>query len=129
MNPSAEGETDPETIAQKAPIYLSHILEQNYMSGEGDELALNGMTIGLAMNSEYHYQKETHGQVFTEELDKATVQQQGEKMAAEILERIRANEDYKELEIVFAIFIQSKEDSITPGNFVSTGTAAPGEDK
>ncbi|MFB9860941.1 CamS family sex pheromone protein [Salinicoccus siamensis] len=129
LNPSAEGETDPEAIAQNAPIYLSHILEQNYMSGEGDELALNGMTIGLAMNSEYHYQKEEHGQVFTEELDKATVQQQGEKMAAEILERIRANEDYKDLEIVFAIFIQSKEDSITPGNFVSTGTAAPGEDK
>ncbi len=31
LNPSAEGETDPEAIAQKAPLYLSHILEQNYM--------------------------------------------------------------------------------------------------
>lgn len=131
LNPSVEGETDPEAIAQKAPLYLSHILEQNYMipSEDGEDLEFGGMTIGLAMNSEYHYQKEQYGPTFTRELDAETVRQEGEQMAEEILERLRANEDYKDMKIVFGIFIQSTDTSITPGNFVSTAVVEGGADE
>ncbi len=58
LNPSHEGETDPEKIAEKSPAYLSNILEQDFYGG-GDTKGKNikGMTIGLAMNSVYYYKK------------------------------------------------------------------------
>ncbi|GAB3059620.1 CamS family sex pheromone protein [Salinicoccus sesuvii] len=129
LNPSVEGETDPEEIAVQSPLYLSHILEQNYMVENEGTFEFSGMTIGLAMNSEYQYQKEQYGSTFTRELDVETVRQEGEQMAQEILERIRANEDYEDITIRFGIFIQSTDTAIVPGNFVSTAEVAPGVDQ
>lgn len=130
LNPSKEGETDPEKIAEESPLYLSHILEQDYMlQDEEGNLSFSGMTIGLAMNSEYYYQKEQYGPTFTRELDEQKVREHGEQMAAEILERIRANEQYKDLKIVFGIFIQSGDTDITPGHFLSTAVVEPGNNE
>ncbi len=128
LNPSTNGETDPEVIAEEAPLYLSHILEQNYMT-EDDEgnLSFDGITIGLAMNSIHYYQTEEYGQTQERALDLETVEEKGEEMAAEILTRIRANDQYADKEIVFAIFIQSGDTDIVPGNFVSEAVVAPGE--
>jgi protein involved in sex pheromone biosynthesis len=126
LNPSTEGESDPETIAEEAPLYLSHILEQNYMTEDSEgNLELEGMTIGLAMNSVYYYEGED-GTSESQELDEDVVREQGERMAGEILERIRANEQYKDLTIEFGIFIQSSDTSITPGHFVSYSVAEGG---
>lgn len=128
LNPSTNGETDPEVIAEEAPLYLSHILEQNYMAEDEDgNLSFDGITIGLAMNSVHYYQTEQYGQTQGRALDPETVKEKGEEMAAEILTRIRANDQYIDKEIVFAIFIQSGDTDIVPGNFVSQAVVAPGE--
>lgn len=128
LNPSTNGETDPEVIAEEAPLYLSHILEQNYLKEDAeDNLSFDGITIGLAMNSIYYYQTEQYGQTQQRALDLETVEEKGEEMAAEILRRIRANDQYVDKEIVFAIFIQSGDTDIVPGNFVSQAVVAPGE--
>lgn len=128
LNPSTNGETDPEVIAEEAPLYLSHILEQNYLSEDAEgNLSFDGITIGLAMNSVHYYQTEEYGQTKEKALDPEVVQQKGEEMAAEILSRIRANDQYVDKEIVFAIFIQSGDTDIVPGNFVSEAVVAPGE--
>ncbi|CEA03826.1 CamS sex pheromone cAM373 precursor [Jeotgalicoccus saudimassiliensis] len=128
LNPSTQGETDPEVIAEEAPLYLSHILEQNYMKeDEEGNLSFDGITIGLAMNSVHYYQTEQYGQTKERALDPKTVKEEGQKMAAEILKRIRANDKYVDKEIVFAIFIQSADTDIVPGNFVSQAVVAPGE--
>ncbi len=128
LNPSTNGETDPEVIAEEAPLYLSHILEQNYLKEDAeDNLSFDGITIGLAMNSIYYYQTEQYGQTQERALDLETVEEKGEEMAAEILRRIRANDQYVDKEIVFAIFIQSGDTDIVPGNFVSQAVVAPGE--
>ncbi|MFC3418594.1 CamS family sex pheromone protein [Salinicoccus hispanicus] len=129
LNPSVEGETDPELIAEASPLYLSHVLEQNYMVENEGSFDFKGMTIGLAMNSEYQYQKEQYGPMFTRELDEDTIRQEGEQMAQEILERIRANEDYEDITIRFGIFIQSADTAIVPGDFVSTAEVDPGADQ
>lgn len=127
LNPSTEGETDPDVIAEEAPLYLSHLLEQNYVVEDDDgNLELEGMTIGLAMNSEYYYEND-NGNTESVSLDEAAVKEQGELMAGEILERIRANEQYQDVTILFAVFIQSGDTSITPGNFVSYTVADSGE--
>lgn len=128
LNPSTNGETDPEVIAEEAPLYLSHILEQNYLKEDAEgNLSFDGITIGLAMNSIHYYQTEQYGQTQERALDLETVEEKGEEMAAEILTRIRANDQYVDKEIVFAIFIQSGDTDIVPGNFVSQAVVAPGE--
>ena len=128
LNPSTNGETDPEVIAEEAPLYLSHILEQNYLSeDEEGNLQFDGITIGLAMNSVHYYQTEEYGQTKERALDPEVVREKGEEMAAEILTRIRANEQYADKEIVFAIFIQSGDTDIVPGNFVAEAVVPPGE--
>lgn len=128
LNPSTNGETDQGVIAEEAPLYLSHILEQNYMT-EDDEgnLSFDGITIGLAMNSVHYYQTEEYGQTKKRELDLELVEEKGKEMAAEILTRIRANDQYVDKKIVFAIFIQSDDTDIVPGSFVSHAVVSPNE--
>lgn len=130
LNPSTEGETDPETIAEEAPLYLSHILEQNYLiQDEEGNTTLDGITIGLAMNSMHYYQREEYGTTYSKTLDSDEVERQGQQMANEILERLRANEQYSDQTITFAIFVQSTDTSITPGSFTSYAVAEGGEDE
>ncbi|MDT3972038.1 CamS family sex pheromone protein, partial [Staphylococcus saprophyticus] len=70
LNPSHKGETDPEKIAEQSPAYLSNILEQDfYASGDTKGKKIKGMTIGLAMNSTYYYQKEKDGETYSKDLD------------------------------------------------------------
>ncbi|HDE5986716.1 TPA: CamS family sex pheromone protein [Staphylococcus aureus] len=130
LNPSHEGETDPEKIAEKSLAYLSNILEQDFYGG-GDTKGKNikGMTIGLAMNSVYYYKKEKDGSTFSKKLDDSEVKKQGKQMASEILSRLRENDDLKDIPIHFAIYKQSSEDSITPGEFITQATAEKSQTK
>ncbi|MCS4486897.1 CamS family sex pheromone protein [Staphylococcus americanisciuri] len=120
LNPSVNGEKDPEKIAKNSPALLSNILEQDFYSTrdtQGKEI--KGMTIGLAMNSVYYYQKEKYGETYSQELDTKMVKQKGQEMAEEMLSRLRENNQLKDIPITFAIYIQSSEEDITPGHFVS----------
>ncbi|MCE5043827.1 CamS family sex pheromone protein [Staphylococcus chromogenes] len=124
LNPSVHGETDEEKIAKNSPQVLSNILEQNfYDNGDTSGKKLKGMTIGLAMNEVYYYQKEKYGETFSVDLVKKKVEKQGQEMAEEMLSRLRENEKLKDIPITFAIYMQSGKDQITPGAFVSYATS------
>lgn len=124
LNPSVHGETDEEKIAKNSPQVLSNILEQNfYDNGDTSGKKLKGITIGLAMNQVYYYQKEKYGETFSVDLDKKKVEKQGQEMAEEMLSRLRENEKLKDIPITFAIYMQSGKDQITPGAFVSYATS------
>ncbi|WP_213667965.1 CamS family sex pheromone protein [Staphylococcus capitis] len=130
LNPSHNGETDEEKIAKQSPAYLSNILEQDFY-GNNDSKAKNikGMTIGLAMNSVYYYQKEKDGETYSKKLDDKEIEKQGKQMASEMLSRLRENSDLKDIPIHFAIYKQSGQDSITPGEFIAGATADDGKKK
>lgn len=130
LNPSHNGETDEEKIAEQSPAYLSNILEQDFY-GNNDSKAKNikGMTIGLAMNSVYYYQKEKDGETYSKKLDDKEIEKQGKQMANEMLSRLRENSDLKDIPIHFAIYKQSGQDSITPGEFIAGATADDGKTK
>ncbi|TDM12074.1 CamS family sex pheromone protein [Macrococcus lamae] len=120
LNPSHKGETNPEKIADNSPAYLSHILEQDYYTErDAKKEKISGMTIGLAMNSVYYYQKEQYGETYSKNLDPKTSEKKGKEMAEEILSRLRVKTELKDIPITFAIFLQSSEESIVPGEFVS----------
>ena len=130
LNPSHQGETDPTKIAEKSPAYLSNILEQDFY-GNSDSKGKNikGMTIGLAMNSKYYYQKEKDGETYSKKLDDKEIEKQGKAMASEMLSRLRENSDLKDIPIHFAIYKQSSQESITPGEFIAGATADDGQTK
>ena len=130
LNPSHNGETDEEKIAKQSPAYLSNILEQDFY-GNNDSKAKNikGMTIGLAMNSVYYYQKEKDGETYSKKVDDKEIEKQGKQMASEMLSRLRENSDLKDIPIHFAIYKQSGQDSITPGEFIAGATADDGKTK
>lgn len=130
LNPSHNGETDEEKIAKQSPAYLSNILEQDFY-GNNDSKAKNikGMTIGLAMNSVYYYQKEKDGETYSKKLDDKEIEKQGKQMASEMLSRLRENSDLKDIPIHFAIYKQSGQDSITPGEFIAGATVDDGKTK
>ncbi|WP_374757683.1 CamS family sex pheromone protein [Staphylococcus sp. 17KM0847] len=120
LNPSVHGEKDPEKIAKNSPALLSNILEQDfYGTSDTKGKDIKGMTIGLAMNSVYYYQKEQYGETYSKKLDKKEVKQKGQEMADEMLSRLRENDQLKDIPITFAIYIQSSEEDIVPGHFVS----------
>lgn len=128
LNPSHNGETDPEKIAKNSPAYLSNILEQDfYDKGDTKGKNIKGMTIGLAMNGTYYYQKEKDGDTFSKKLDDKEIKKQGKQMASEILSRLRENKDLKDIPIHFAIYKQSGENAIIPGEFVAGSTAEKGK--
>lgn len=128
LNPSHNGETDPEKIAEESPAYLSNILEQDfYASGDTKGKEIKGMTIGLAMNSTYYYQKEKDGETYSKKLDDKEIKKQGKQMAGEILSRVRENKDLKNIPIHFAIYKQTGENSIVPGEFIAGTTVEDGK--
>ncbi|AYU55623.1 CamS family sex pheromone protein [Staphylococcus debuckii] len=128
LNPSHNGEKDEKKIAEKSPAYLSNILEQDFYGNRDTEgKKIKGMTIGLAMNSVYYYQKEKDGETFSKKLDKAKVEKEGKRMSDEILSRLRENKALKDIPIHFAIYLQSGEDEIIPGEFVAGATADEGQ--
>ncbi|SUM33992.1 lipoprotein [Staphylococcus gallinarum] len=115
-------------IAKKSPAYLSNILEQDfYASGDTKGKKIKGMTIGLAMNGTYYYQKEKDGETFSKKLDDKEIKKQGQQMASEILSRLRENKELKDIPIHFAIYKQSGENSIVPGEFISGTTVEEGK--
>ncbi|MGM0795372.1 CamS family sex pheromone protein [Staphylococcus cohnii] len=128
LNPSHNGETDSEKIAEDSPAYLSNILEQDfYASGDTKGKKIKGMTIGLAMNSTYYYQKEKDGETYSKDLDDKEIKKQGKQMAGEILSRVRENKALKEIPIHFAIYKQTGENSIVPGEFIAGTTVEDGK--
>ncbi|RIN45183.1 CamS family sex pheromone protein [Staphylococcus succinus] len=128
LNPSHRGETDPEKIADKSPAYLSNILEQDFYSdGDTKGKHIKGMTIGLAMNGTYYYQKEKNDESYSKDLKNKEIKKQGQQMASEILSRIRENKELKDIPIHFAIYKQSGENSIAPGEFMSGTTVEEGK--
>ncbi|PTF04029.1 hypothetical protein BUY45_05675 [Staphylococcus devriesei] len=123
LNPSHNGEDDPKKIADDSPAYLSNILEQDFYDNSDTKGSnIKGMTIGLAMNSVYYYQKEKDGETYSKNLNDDEIEKQGKAMASEILTRLRANDDLKDIPIHFAIYKQSDQNSITPGEFIANTT-------
>jgi protein involved in sex pheromone biosynthesis len=102
---------------ESSPIYLSHILEQNYLKKDDEGKAqLGGITIGLALNSVHYYNQED-GYPREYPIPDAEIQHQGKLIADEIVKRIRAIEGLENVPVVIGLFKQQPKQSVVPGNF------------
>lgn len=121
LNPSADGLSEDE-IPEKAPIYLAHIVEQNFLTmTKDDKVRLDGVSIGLAMNSVYYGRNGKDVDISQKELE-----DQGTKMAETIVKRLRKVEGLEKVPIVVGLFKQESNNAIIPGNYFATATSTKG---
>ncbi len=127
LNPTIK---DDESVKQQKdnPKYLTHILEQNFLKkNEDNSVELVGMSIGIAMKSEYTFQIEDFGSSYHHEIPKSTMLKKGKKIAQTVLERIRKMEGLSEIPILIALYREEDQGSPVPGSFVAK-TGVKGSD-
>lgn len=138
LNPSSIDEKTGEEMeatvrATEAPVYLAHIIEQNYLTKTDDnKVKLAGMSIGLALNSIYYYQKEQYGEFYEQKIPEDELIKEGKKIAQEVVNRLRGRTELADIPITVALFKQEERNSIVPGsyltyNFVDSGKTALGD--
>jgi len=115
-------------LAKTAPVYLAHIVEQNYLvKSEENKVRLGGISIGLAMNSIYYYQKEDFGATYEQEIPHAAIVENGKKIANEIVKRMRTMEGLENIPITVGLYKQESRNSIVPGTYFAYGEASEGK--
>lgn len=132
LNPSsvdANGQAlEPDVRAEKAPIYLSHIVEQNYLKKTGEnKVSLGGVSIGLALNSIYYYQREQYGEFYERQIEDAELLKEGEKIAQEVIRRMRMRPELENVPIVIGLYKQEAKNSILPGSYMQYAVAEAGK--
>lgn len=119
LNPPLADGSSLKAQHEKSPRYLSHILEHNYLKkNKDDKVELAGVVIGLSMNSVHYYEQED-GYPREYEMSNEEITKQGQKMAEEIVKRMREIKGLKEVPIMVALFKEQPNDSVVPGHFFS----------
>ncbi|WP_203248537.1 CamS family sex pheromone protein [Sporosarcina beigongshangi] len=120
--PEKKGITDGQPT-EEAPNYLAHIVEQNYhVMTEGKKLRLAGMSIGLALNTRNYSRDGTDTKI-----DDREIEQEGMKIAEEVIRRLRSQEGLAEIPIAVGLFKQESRNSIVPGTYFATAVAEKGQ--
>lgn len=127
LNPLLPGGEITAELAKTAPMYLAHIVEQDFMVKTDDnKIRLGGVSIGLAMNSVYYYKVGDYGP-YEQPIPQAKIEEQGKKMAAEIIKRMRAMEGLENVPITVGLFKQESRNSIVPGTYFAYSVADEGK--
>lgn len=113
LNPAEGKKSDPN------PIYVQQLEEQDYMQENGNSMKLRGITIGIALNSEYNYQKKTDGPTYTKKISDSELRKQGEIAAEKVLKRMRKKPGVGNVPIVIALYKQAPDDSLVGGTFIA----------
>lgn len=123
LNPKSNGSTSP---TKRNPMYIQQIGEQDYVKTSNGKTTLAGITIGIGMNRKDYYQKVKYGATYTTTISKAKMISEGKKAAAKILKRLRARGVSSNVPVLFVMFQQAANDSLTGGtvyaySYVSSG--------
>ncbi|MRH44570.1 CamS family sex pheromone protein [Aquibacillus halophilus] len=126
-------ENDPdyteELIDQEEenPKYLSHILEQNYLTKTDENVVqLGGISIGIALKSTYRFQTEIGGPYYYEDISEDEMLEEANGIAQEVLERIRQIAELETVPVMIALYREESYDSIVPGSFISKTVVSEG---
>lgn len=127
LNPSDKG-MSPTERAKKAPVYLAHIIEQDYLKQSGsNKVKLAGISIGLALNSVYYYQKEDYGATYDEPIPDAILNEEGKKIAAKVVKRLRDIDGLANIPITIGLYKQSARGDIVPGTYIAYAEVGEGK--
>ncbi len=125
-NPNGLNPTD-SAGDNSTPIYLSQILEHDYMiKGDNNTVKLGGVVIGLALNSTYYYQTVQYGPTYEKQISDSDMASQGKQIAETVLSRLRDMKDLKDVPITIALFKTQSKAAVVPGNFFAYANADNG---
>ncbi|MDN7243651.1 CamS family sex pheromone protein [Planococcus sp. N028] len=127
-NPGGLNPADKRTEQQKKEgdrppaIILAHIVEQNYLVKTNEEtIRLGGVSIGLALNSVYYNTED--GVSYEETIPHGQLEKEGQRLANEIVKRLREKEGMANIPITVGLFKQSTRNAIAPSTYFSYGVA------
>ncbi len=122
-----EGLNPPQSDnGERVPNYLNSILEFDfYHESELEAENPSGITIGLAMNTVDYYSDEEYRQ-FEQKIAPEVALEQGQRMANEIVSRMRTIEGLAEIPIMVGIYEQSAKDDLAGGVYVALGESLNG---
>ncbi|RNF38442.1 CamS family sex pheromone protein [Planococcus salinus] len=126
---AADTRTAEQTAAGEKPpaSLLAHILEQNYLVKTDEEtIRLGGVSIGLALNSIYY--SSVNGVSYEESVPSSQLIEEGQRMADEIVKRLREKEGMADVPIAVGLFKQNSRNAISPGTYFSYGVAPGGQE-
>lgn len=128
LNPADSRSAEQKKAGERPPAeILAHVIEQNYLVKTDEEtIRLGGISIGLALNSVYYSSED--GISYEQEIPQAQIEKEGQRMANEIVKRLRGKEGLADVPIVVGLFKQNSANAMVPGTYFSYG-AAPGGDE
>ncbi|WP_062322606.1 CamS family sex pheromone protein [Halolactibacillus sp. JCM 19043] len=102
------------------PKYLTHILEQNFLvRTEEDTVKLAGISLGIAMKSEYQFQTEIGGPFYYESISTEKMMTEAKRVASEAVTRLRQKDGLMDVPIMVAIYQEAARNSLVPGHMVA----------
>ncbi|ALC83919.1 MULTISPECIES: CamS family sex pheromone protein [Bacillus] len=121
LNPVKKG--SPES----SPNYLATMLEHNYLIKKNDKsVELGGVVIGLALNSVYYYRENIGDPQKEVSIDDKKIEEEGKKIAAEVIKRVRSKEELKNVPVTIALYQQAPKTSIVSGDFIAKSEVKAG---
>lgn len=114
LNPASNGSTD-ET--KRAPMYFQQMLEEDYLTKQDGKYKLAGMSIGIAMNKVDYYQKKQYGATYKTTISTEQQKEQGQRIAQEVVKRLRANKQVGNIPIVVGLYSVAPEDTLVGGTY------------
>lgn len=132
LNPPVDIDEDTSTddiieMERENPRYLSHILEQNYLIRTDDNaVQLAGISLGIAMKSNYRFQTEVGGPFYYEDISENEMLSEAADITEEVVSRLRAKDGMQEIPIMVGIYREAPRDGLVPGNFVAKTTIEGG---
>ncbi|GEL08538.1 CamS family sex pheromone protein [Salisediminibacterium halotolerans] len=131
LNPSLGDGDDQEEQMRDQPLVISHIMEHNYYSGNGDDdVSLSGIVLGVSIRSVYYFQTEDDdgGLYFHEEnVDENYADEHAEQAAQVMVERMRAKEGAEEVPIQVVFYREEERGAVAPGSFYQMADVPEGE--
>lgn len=127
-NPEEEATAESTQVAVSSnmpPIYLSSIIEKDFMTETNEGFELSGIVLGLAMNSSYTY-TDANGVVYTQEISLGEMRERGRQYANIIVGRLRNTEELRSVPIVVGIYSMSGTDAVAPGTYILDGISREG---
>ncbi|MCY8858505.1 CamS family sex pheromone protein [Bacillus atrophaeus] len=120
LNPVLPSSGSTKEKNESSPVYLATMLEHDYLvRKDKNSIQLGGVMIGLALNSVYYYREKTGDPQQEVTIDDKTLRKEGEKIAQEVINRLRKKDNLKNIPITVALYKQASKTSIVPGNFIA----------
>ena len=124
LNPASNGSTD---ATKRAPMYFQQMLEEDYLQKQDGKYKLAGMSIGIALNKIDYYQKKQYGATYKTTIDRAAQQEQGQRIAKEVVKRLRAMKEVGNIPIVVGLYSVAPEDTLVGGTYFQYSVSKSGD--